>query len=257
MPEMSWKDAIIKVLLEAKEPLHYQEITERILSTGLKKPIGATPANTVNAQIAASIKHEKQSSPFLRVAKGTFTLRSELTTTQQAIELEDDSSAELVKAFGMYWKKDFVIWKQQPSLYGWQQVGAKPVDFGGQRGIYVLYDHHTVIYVGRTTDRSLGQRLFEHTRDRLSERWDRFSWFGMYGVSESGKLIEAEIKLSIEVLVETLEALLIETLEPPLNRKRGDAFSAVEYLQSLDPELKELELRKTLLSIEQSLRKNQ
>lgn len=191
----------------------------------------------------------------IRVAKGTFTLRSEIIQAQQSDSLEDESLNELIRAFGMYWKKDSVIWKAQSYLYGWQQVGAKMVDFGGQRGVYILYDHHTIIYVGRTTDRPLGQRLFEHTRDRLSERWDRFSWFGLYGVSDTGKLLNTEIKLSIELIIETLEALLIETLEPPLNRKRGDTFSAVEYLQALDPELKEQEISKTLVSIEQLLRK--
>jgi hypothetical protein len=35
-----------------------------------------------------------------------------------------------------------------------------------------------------------------------------------------------------------MEALLIEGLEPPQNRKRGDDFSAVEYLQAENPKLK-------------------
>lgn len=34
-----------------------------------------------------------------------------------------------------------------------------------------------------------------------------------------------------------MEALLIEALEPPLNRKRGDGLSAVEYQQVEDPQL--------------------
>lgn len=40
-----------------------------------------------------------------------------------------------------------------------------------------------------------------------------------------------------ENIIVTLEALLIEGLEPRQNRKRGDAFRAVEYLQVEDPEL--------------------
>jgi hypothetical protein len=55
-------------------------------------------------------------------------------------------------------------------------------------------------------------------------------------------------------LIGTLEALLIEALEPPQNRKRGDDFSLVEYLQDVDPELKERELQNTLRTIEQKLR---
>jgi hypothetical protein len=34
-----------------------------------------------------------------------------------------------------------------------------------------------------------------------------------------------------------MEALLIESLEPPLNRRRGDNFSGVEYIQAVDPQV--------------------
>jgi hypothetical protein len=34
-----------------------------------------------------------------------------------------------------------------------------------------------------------------------------------------------------------MEALLIESVEPSQNRKRGDEFRAVEFLQAEDPEL--------------------
>ena len=39
------------------------------------------------------------------------------------------------------------------------------------------------------------------------------------------------------LLIVTMEALLIEGLEPPQNRKRGDGFRAVEFLQVEDPEI--------------------
>ncbi len=71
-----------------------------------------------------------------------------------------------------------------------QQIGAEPVDFCNQLGIYLLYDGREVIYVGRTTDRPLGKRLYEHTIDRMSARWDRFSWFGLLPVSDDGSLGE-------------------------------------------------------------------
>jgi hypothetical protein len=48
------------------------------------------------------------------------------------------------------------------------------------------------------------------------------------------------------VVIETMEALLIESLEPPLNRKRGDNFAAVEYLQVEDPDV-ETAKQKTIL----------
>jgi hypothetical protein len=263
---MSWREAIAKVLAEADSPLHYSEISEQILSRGYYKTDGATPAATVNAQISSSIKHEGESSPFLRVGKGTFSLRSprgpaaslppaqKAKTEQIPPEAEIEASDSIIQSFGMYWQRDLVVWKNDPRMYGQQQASAKPVDFGRQKGIYILYDHHTVVYVGRSIDRPLGRRLYEHTVDRLGSRWNRFSWFGLLDVTNEGDLREVPLKASLAVLVATLEALLIEALEPPQNRKRGDDFSAIEYIQDVDPELKEREIKNTLRAIEQKLR---
>jgi hypothetical protein len=259
MAELSWKNAIVKVLTESKEPLHYTDITERILTSGLKTTAGATPDATVNAHIAASIKHDGAASPFVRVARGIFTLRptSGAAASQPIIEPETETSADVIRAFGIYWQREHVVWRRQPKLYGRQQVAAKSVDFGGQRGVYVLADHHTVVYVGRAVERPLGQRLYEHTLDRLSGRWNRFSWFGLYGVADDGKLTEDELTPTFASIVTAFEAILIETLEPPQNRRRGDDFTAVEFIQDIDPELREQELQTTLRNIEQKLRQAQ
>jgi hypothetical protein len=258
MSEQSWKSAIITILSESKEPLHYHEITERIMTRGLKTTSGATPDATVNAQIASSIKHDGAASPFLRVAKGTFTLRSNgAVAAEPVIEPEVETSDDVIRAFGIHWQREHVVWRRQPRLYGRQQVAAKSVDFSGQRGVYVLSDHHTVVYVGRAVERELGQRLYEHTLDRLSGRWNRFSWFGLYGVSDAGKLTAESLAPTPASIVTAFEAILIETLEPPQNRRRGDDFTAVEYIQDIDPELREQELQSTLRSIEQKLRQAQ
>ena len=265
---MSWKKAIAKVLLEANSPLRYSEISEKVLSQGYYKTDSANPAAIVNTQVSSSIRLDGEKSPFIRVGKGVFSLRSKLTTPQEAskaslakvkaekIPLEDEieASDSIIRSFGMYWQRDLVVWKNAPKMYGQQQASAKSVDFGAQKGIYILYDHHTVVYVGRSIDRPLGKRLFEHTLDRLGSRWNRFSWFGLLDVTNEGGLREVPVKASLAALVATLESLLIEALEPPQNRKRGDDFSTIEYIQDLDPELKEREIKNTLRAIEQKLR---
>ena len=48
-------------------------------------------------------------------------------------------------------------------------------------------------------------------------------------------------------LIATMEALLIESVEPPQNRRRGDDFRAVEFLQAEDPEI-EITRMKALLA---------
>jgi hypothetical protein len=275
---MSWREAIQKVLQEVQGPLHYAEISEHVLSRGYYKTEGATPDATVNAQITSSIKHEGDKSPFVKVGKGIFALRTSVidvkspsvkpTLIQPSItvklpkvkadsdptEGDIESPESVIRCLGMYWQRDLVVWRNDPRIYGKQQALSKPVDFTKQRGIYILYDHHTVVYVGRSVDRPLGKRLFEHTIDRLGSRWNRFSWFGLLDVTDEGNLIDVPIKVTLPSLIATLEALLIEALEPPQNRKRGDDFSVIEYIQDIDPELKERELQNTLRAIEQKLR---
>jgi hypothetical protein len=271
---MSWREAIERVLSEEARPLHYSEISELILSKGYYKTEGATPDATVNAQITSSIKHEGEKSPFLKVSRGTFALRSsgfppavpnkpalalppvtpKVLKEAQCATVEEEPDESVIRCLGMYWQRDLVVWRNDPRVFGKQQALSKPVDFGAQRGIYILYDHHTVVYVGRSVDRPLGKRLYEHTTDRLGSRWNRFSWFGLLNVTDDGKLVEAPIKVALPSLIATLEALLIEALEPPQNRKRGDDFTVMEYIQDIDPEIKERELQNTLRAIEQRLR---
>lgn len=252
--EMTWRKAIDAVLGASPIPLHYNEIAERIISESLRQKIGATPAATVNAQISTSIKHDGASSPYVRVAKGTFALKSTGVATMIAPkkltpeipESDEEEQYEIISSFGMFWRKDAIEWTANPKLLGMQQIGATPVDFCKQLGIYLLYDGREVIYVGRTTDRPLGRRLYEHTIDRMSARWDRFSWFCLLPVSENGGLGVLPETYDAAKLIPALEAILIEALEPRQNRKRGDDLAAVEYIQRVDPEIEKKKVKATL-----------
>lgn len=253
--ELTWRKAIDKVLASSSTPLHYNEITERILADGIRSNVGATPSATVNAQISASIKHDGELSPYVRVSKGTFALsktatsisssRPKLTPTVDESEDSEDQYA-IVSSFGMFWRRGSVEWAATPKLLGMQQIGATAVDFNKQLGIYLLYDGREVIYVGRTTDRPLGKRLFEHTMDRMSARWDRFSWFGLLPVSDKGTLGTLPSNYDAAKMIPALEAILIEALEPRQNRKRGDDLAAVEYIQKEDPEIRKKKIKEML-----------
>lgn len=153
---------------------------------------------------------------------------------------------EIITSFGMFWRKEFIEWNSMPKLLGMQQIGSKAVDFCKQLGIYLLYDGREVIYVGRSTDRPLGKRLYEHTIDRLSTRWDRFSWFGLLPVADDGQLGVLPDSYKAENMIPALEAILIEALEPRQNRRRGDDLAAVEYLQKVDPEIEKKRIKATL-----------
>lgn len=260
--EKTWDDAIRKVLgdSESAAGLHYTEITQQILLRELYLTDGATPTATDSARISASIKSDGEKSPYVRVGPGIYALRSAAvgmpdkskesspTLSSRAGPKEGGTAAPkqdtapLINAFGMYWKRDLVVWRPEPKLLGRQTFGASPVDFCQQKGIYILYDNHDVVYVGRSVDRPLGRRLYEHTGDHLGGRWNRFSWFGLLVVSPDGSLQALSLDTSLPGLVATLEALFIEILEPPRNRRRGDDLSDKEFIQGDDPEFKEREL---------------
>lgn len=242
MQDMPWKEAATIVLGKSVQALHYKVIAEEIEKQKLRKNLGATPANTVFAVISLSIRNEGGDSPFIKTSPGMFMLRSVTlasetqTTALESVEIQPEEKP-VVKCVGMYWNANKISWKTKPRILGQQQQGSKEIDFCDQVGIYLLYDRSRVIYVGRSVDRPLGQRLAEHTKDRLNGRWDRFSWFGLRGVDDTGKLTEPDFSATLNQIIALMEAVLIEALEPPQNRKRGDDFSEIEYLQADDKEI--------------------
>jgi hypothetical protein len=259
--ELTWGQAIQKVLGESPEPMHYADIADRIVKDALRQNLGATPAATVIATLATSIKQKGKKSPFVRVSKGTYDLVKRAAAVSTAaitvrgsgiVSTDTEEQYAIVAAFGMFWRREAVDWMRTPKLLGMQQIGATPVDFNGQRGVYLLYDGREVIYVGRTTDRALGTRLYEHTIDRLSTRWDRFSWFGLLPVSNTGSLGQMPSTFDAAKLAPALEAILVEALEPRQNRKRGDDLAAVEYVQMEDPEIQK---RRVKAAIDEALNK--
>jgi hypothetical protein len=241
--ELGWRDAIIAVLKASKEPKHYVEIAEQIFERRLRTEQTATPAATVAATLAQSFKNDGEHSPFVRVSRGVYALRS-IQKEAPAIAQEELAATEssevtgLVNAFGMFWDRTKVNWETEPQILG-QQAGSKPINFCEQRGVYLLHDSQGVLYVGRATDQSLGKRLQQHTSDRHAGRWTRFSWFGVYPVEENGTLRTSTdfSKVGINIVIATMEAVLIEGMEPRQNRKRGDDFQAIEFLQVEDPKL--------------------
>lgn len=256
MAELSWRDAIVRVLQGSADPMHYTDIAEAIAEQGLRAEFGATPAASVNATISVSMQNDGDASPFVRAGRGVYTLRSSVSAPSAITEHSEEEPDEtgVINAFGMYWARSNVVWTSSPRILGQQQPGSTPVDFCNQRGVYLLHDGRAVVYVGRTTDQPLGMRLRQHISDRLNGRWDRFSWFGVHPVTEAGTINPAVLgTYTLETLIVTMEALLIEGLEPPQNRKRGDDFRAVEFLQVEDPEIQKSQIVRLIDELKQKL----
>lgn len=246
MSQMSWKDAIRTVLRDHGSDMHYSDIAQQIIDRKLRSKVGATPAATVSANLTAHLAGEVE-----KTGRGHYRLVDASTqagdpdrdvagddATSQSGDVDAHPEMGCINAFGIFWRREEVLWKSDIRLWGVQKMGADPVDFGGQSGVYILYDGSRIVYVGQATSGRLGQRLKDHTKDRLDARWDRFSWFGVDAVNEDGTLQSSEGRRTTTVdLISTLEALLIEGLEPPLNRRRGDGFSDLEFIQEIDPEI--------------------
>lgn len=261
--EKTWYAAIKRVLKEAAGPMHYSDIAEQVLTNEYYKSDGATPAATVNSLLATSIKSEGANSPFVRISPGVFYLNhlfgvkpedqiADETAVEQT-QSDSENKGKFINSFGMYWQRELVIWKSTPKLYGRAPGGTVSIDFSTQRGIYLLYDRHTPIYVGRSTDQSIGVRLFQHTLGRLAGRWNQFSWFGVLEPTALGNLTQGQPLYSESAVIATLEALLIESLEPPQNRRQGDGFKGCEYVQDIDPQIKKQKLVETITAIEKKL----
>lgn len=251
--QLTWRKAIEKVLSEASGAMHYKDLADKIIEAGLRTDLGATPAATVSAHLTTALKSESAQCPWQKIGRGLYVWKAKAGISSEVppVVPVDEGEAEeeqyaVVSSFGMFWRRDAIEWTASPKILGMQQIGAEAVDFSKQVGIYLLYDGREVIYVGRSTERPLGRRLYEHTFDRLSSRWDRFSWFGVLPVSDDGKLGSMPDSFMGSSIIPALEALLIEALEPRQNRKRGDDLASVEYIQKPDPEIQKKLVKQTM-----------
>jgi len=154
----------------------------------------------------------------------------------------------IIRTYGLHWRLKRVNWGRRGeagTLLGAasRSARARPVDFHEQRGIYALYADYELVYLGQTG--AGNQRLFarlkshrfarlkSHRSDHLSERWDRFSWFGTQWVTQQSELSQdvAAVHESTEITLNILEAISIAIAEPRLNLQRGRWGEATQYYQ--------------------------
>jgi Holliday junction resolvase len=91
----SFRLTAIKILKEANQPLHYEEITKRAIDKKMIETQGATPEATMNAIIGRDIKFNKERSPFRRLKQGLVELNPNYT--EQELEKEEKEEKEQEK----------------------------------------------------------------------------------------------------------------------------------------------------------------
>lgn len=158
----------------------------------------------------------------------------------------------IIQNYGLHWRRDVVNWGRrgagnQGDLVGRlaERVNSPHVDFRQQSGIYILHDGFKPLYIGQAgrADQRLFSRLRGHTRNHLAERWDRFSWFGIYPVA-NGALDDNfdinNIQTNIDGILDHIEGALISVTEPALNRQ-GARFGQAQQWKQVDTRVAEAE----------------
>ncbi len=105
MERLSAREAAIKVLKRANEPLATKEIAKRVLAMQGVTMKGKTPEATIAAMLAVS---NKKGGEFERTAPGVYRLRDEATTPEEkpeeapaeepTVKPEDEMDSDLTKA---------------------------------------------------------------------------------------------------------------------------------------------------------------
>lgn len=231
------RNRIIGALEDERGAMHYTEIAGRINAL----------SSSVSGTISLVIQKEGDKSPIVSTGYGYYDLR------------DNDEKRGLVKAFGMFWDAQQVNWKSTaPEILGKLPNDKKHIDFYNQKGVYVLHDGYRSVYVGQTT--TLGKRLKEHTNDRKHGRWDKFSWFGFCPVKDDGSfgdVAETTVDVidgGIRSLTTLLEGVLIEVVEPPLNRQQGKGLKGNQYMQATDEGGKDRKLAEDIIKMIKSRR---
>jgi len=154
----------------------------------------------------------------------------------------------IIKNYGFLWDRNHVYRGagSNPGHLKGTASGCANADFREQIGVYVLYDSgQRIVYVGQAGNgnATLFTRLKNHMDGQLWNRWQYFSWVGFKDVNDDGSL-SAQQKVDSGVsgfkyadALNEIEGILIEIIEPRLNKQSGRLKSAREYFQYRDDRL--------------------
>ena len=139
---MTWADAILTVLKESGNELHYEEITKRILEKGLK-PNGNTIdklAQTVKGTLWNDMNRKSNMPKFIEIKKDYYYLniynyKSKKTDNKNF----EHKSSKVHTAFGILWDREKINWKS-PHLLGCKNEESDELSFDNYIGVYLLYD---------------------------------------------------------------------------------------------------------------------
>ena len=176
----------------------------------------------------------------------------------------------IIKNYGFLWdRKHFYrgAGSDKGHLRGWTKGNKdQKIDFRKQIGVYVLYDtNQSIVYVGQagSGNATLFGRLKAHEKDALWNRWEYFTWVGFKDMNATNGELSQRQDVNSNVsgfsyadALNEIEGILIEVIEPKLNKRSGNLKGAAEYFQSINEEVTMEDLKKQLTEIQSQLVKN-
>lgn len=157
----------------------------------------------------------------------------------------------MITHYGLFWSERDVFWGGHRNNPGQLRGRVKTQldrrgaptkeerdnaeNFRDYVGVYCLYGGGDLLYIGETglgtqegtQETTLFNRLKTHREGPLSDRWDKFSWFGR-------KKCEGETKT--EDALRQLEAISIAIINPGFNKQYGNFGNAVQVFQVPHPD---------------------
>jgi len=94
-----FKAAALEILSRHKERLHAKEITRLAIEAGILETDGATPEQSMNAQLITDVNAKGKASDFIKVGPSTFALnpnKAEIKNTQKAIDIEKAEDEKII-----------------------------------------------------------------------------------------------------------------------------------------------------------------
>lgn len=150
----------------------------------------------------------------------------------------------MITHYGLFWSERDVFWGRRNNpgrLLGKKKtpLGRRGAptrkerqtaeDYRNYIGIYCLYNRGKLIYVGEAgvnTRRTLFDRLKDHRKPPLGDRWDSFSWFGRDN---------SDGKCNVKKALSQVEAIVIGSVNPGFNKKSG-SFAGAELVYQVPDE---------------------
>src|SRR5450756_284252 len=87
---MNFAEAAFKILKDAGVPLHFREITKRVVDQSLVEVQGQTPWNSMNGVLRRLIRNQGKEAPFVSLGEGKFGLREWGLPGEEILSDEDE-----------------------------------------------------------------------------------------------------------------------------------------------------------------------